>query len=67
MGRKIAYANKALVPPSIKTGTLEFQSALLRLASTAMVGTYEKDASRSPTVRSRPQFDPYVANGLPLK
>lgn len=34
-----AYPNKALVPPSINTGTVSFQSLLLRLASTLIVGT----------------------------
>ena len=33
------HANKAFVPPSSSTGIELFQSALLRLASTAMVGT----------------------------
>lgn len=39
------YANKALVPPSIKIGTRPFHSLFCRLESTARVGTYEKRAS----------------------
>lgn len=53
------YANIALVPPSIKIGTVSFQSLFSSLASTTMVGTYENQVlSSSPRMTS--PLVPYV-------
>ena len=53
------YANIALVPPSIKIGTVSFQSLFSSLASTVMVGTYENQALISSPRMTSPLL-PYV-------
>lgn len=57
------YASIALVPPSIKIGTVSFHSLFSSLESTAMVGTYENQALISSPRMTSP-FVAYVTKEL---
>lgn len=57
------YANRALVPPSIKIGTRSFHSLFCSLEFTARVGTYEK-RSLIWSPRTTSPLEPYVTKGL---